>query len=174
MMWPTLGSTTAEEQNTTEATVSFTSCFNKKGDTKLIAVTLLSNLHRFLKFLNRQIFHEIFNKAITKNLSTPCIFCHTTRRRATGCESQRLCDKRGNDRPTQGLLFTHNLRHQLNSIQLNFTKSDRGRNGHLHRSKMHVISVKYTIMTLDMNSEDNATLQRCRRTVSVSVQRPNN
>jgi len=43
----TLGSRMAEEQNGTEATESFTPCFNKKGGTKLIAVTLLSNLNRF-------------------------------------------------------------------------------------------------------------------------------
>ena len=135
MVWPSLGSRTAKEQNRTEATKSFTQRSNKKGDNKLIAVTLLSNLNRFLKFLNRQIIQEICNKAITKDPTTPCIYCHTTRRRSTGFESQRLCDKRGNDRSTQALLFSHKLRHKFNSIQLNFTKSKRGRNGHLHRNK---------------------------------------
>jgi len=116
MVWPTLGSRmakewvssflaaqqhiighfsamTAKEQNRTEATESFTPCSNKNGDTKLNAVPLLSNLNRFLKFLNRLILQEICNKAITKDIITPCIHCHTTRRRATGFEFQRLCDK---------------------------------------------------------------------------------
>ena len=48
---------------------SFTSYSNKKRDTKLIAVTLLSNLHRFLKFVNRQILQEICNKAALLNIA---------------------------------------------------------------------------------------------------------
>ena len=59
-----------KEQNRTEATETFTPCSNIKGDTNLIAVILLSNLNRFLKFLNRQILRVICNKAIIKDPTT--------------------------------------------------------------------------------------------------------
>jgi len=59
-----------EDGYRTEATETFTPCSNIKGDTNLIAVILLSNLNRFLKFLNRQILRVICNEAIIKDPTT--------------------------------------------------------------------------------------------------------
>ena len=75
MVWPTLGSRTDKEQNRTEQKQqSDLHHVPKNGDSRLIAVTPLSNLIRFLKFVNRQIFQEICKKAITEDHITPCIY----------------------------------------------------------------------------------------------------